>query len=233
MVVPAAGGDAVGMPGPIRVLVVDDHPAVRAGLLSMLGDEPGIEPAGAAASAAEAHEAWLAASDRVDVVLADYHLPDEDGLSLCLWLKSADAPPAVIIYSAFADETLGLPAVVAGADGLVGKSTDPVEVSEVVRAVAAGERRLPPVSHPVAADLGARLAAGDLPILGMLRHGVPAADIAGTLGIEPSVVATRRWAMLEELLAAPERLEERRFDLPDHVIRSRSLPRAITSPARS
>jgi DNA-binding NarL/FixJ family response regulator len=220
------------MPAPIRVLVVDDHPAVLTGLMAMLSDEPGIDVAGAAATAADAHEAWLG-DGRADVVLVDYHLPDEDGLSLCLWLKSTDDAPAVVIYSAYADEALALPAVVAGADGLVGKSSDPVEVGEVVRAVAAGERRLPPASPLAAAGVGARLADEDLPILGMLRHGVPAADIAATLGIDARTLATRRWAMLEQLLTAPQRLEERRFGLPGHTIRTTSLSRAMTSPARN
>jgi DNA-binding NarL/FixJ family response regulator len=214
----------------IRVLVVDDHPAVRTGLLAMLADEPGIEPAGAAASAGEAHEAWLASDERPDVVLVDYHLPDEDGLSLCLWLKSADPAPAVVIYSAFADEGLVLPAVLAGADGLVGKSTDPAEVSDVVRAVAAGGRRLPPVSPQVDRELGARLAAEDLPILGMLRHGVPAPEVAATLGIDAGELAARRWAMLELLTAAPERIEQRRSAPALQAMRTASSPSAITSP---
>jgi DNA-binding NarL/FixJ family response regulator len=220
------------MAPPLRVLVVDDHHAVRTGLLAMLADEPGIEPAGAAGSAGEAHEAWLSARERIDVVLVDYHLPDEDGLSLCLWLKTTDDPPAVVIYSGFAD-ALAMPALIAGADGLVGKSSDPMDVGEVIRAVAAGERRLPELSPQIAGDLGRRLADEDMPILGMLRHGVPAAEIAETLGLAPRALVSRRWAMLEQLIAAPERLEERRFDLPGHVIRNTSLPRAITSPAWS
>jgi DNA-binding NarL/FixJ family response regulator len=89
----AGGGDPVPMPDAIRVLVVDDHASIRAGLLALLGREPGIEPVGGAACAAEAHEQWLSGA-RADVVVIDHHLPDEDGLSLCLWLKSADDPPA-------------------------------------------------------------------------------------------------------------------------------------------
>ncbi|HEX2105151.1 MAG TPA: response regulator transcription factor [Solirubrobacteraceae bacterium] len=218
------------MPAAIRVLVVDDHPAVRTGLLAMLADEPGIEPAGAAASASAAHEAWLASDERPDVVFVDYHLPDEDGLSLCLWLKTADPAPAVVIYSAFADEGLALPAVVAGADALVGKSTDPAELSDVVRAVAAGRRCLPPVSPRVDGDLGARLAPEDLPILGMLRHGVPAAEIAATLGLDAAELATRRWAMLELLTAVPERIERRGAAPAVQAMRTASSPSAITSP---
>jgi DNA-binding NarL/FixJ family response regulator len=218
------------MPSAIRVLVVDDHPAVRTGLLAMLADEPGIEPAGAAASAGDAHEVWRGSDRRPDVVLVDYHLPDEDGLSLCLWLKSADPAPAVVIYSAFADEALALPAMVAGADGLVAKSSDPAEVSDVLRAVGAGERCLPPVSPQVDRDLGSRLAPEDLPILGMLRHGVPAPEVAATLGIDGGELATRRWAMLELLTAAPERIEARLIAPPVHPMRTASSPSAITSP---
>jgi DNA-binding NarL/FixJ family response regulator len=218
------------MPAAIRVLVVDDHPAVRTGLLAMLDDEPGIEPSGAAASAGEAHEAWLTSDERPDVVLVDYHLPDEDGLSLCLWLKSAEPAPAVVIYSAYADDGLVLPAVIAGADGLVAKSTDPAVVSDKVRAVARGERCLPPISPQVDGDLGARLAPEDLPILGMLRHGVPASEVAATLGVDGRELATRRWAMLEQLTAAPERLEERRIAPPVQAMRTASSATAITSP---
>jgi DNA-binding NarL/FixJ family response regulator len=221
------------MPAAIRVLVVDDHPAVRTGLLAMLADEPDLEPVGAAASASAAHQAWLASGERPAVVLVDYHLPDEDGLSLCLWLKSTAQAPAVVIYSAFADEALAIPAVVAGADGLVGKSTDPAEVADVVRAVAAGGRRLPDASPQVAANAGARLAPEDLPILGMLRHGVPANEIAATLGVAIGELAIRRWAMLEVLMAAPDRREQPRISPPAHPMRTASSPTAMTSPGWS
>src|SRR6185436_1136271 len=106
----------------IRVLVVDDHPAVRQGIEAMLGHEDGIVCIGTAASAGEAHELWPAAERLpADVVVVDRHLPDEDGLSLCLWLRTRTPAPAVVIYSAFADEALVLPAVVAGACALIGK----------------------------------------------------------------------------------------------------------------
>src|SRR6201991_2083164 len=123
-----------------RVLVVDDHPAVRQGLEALIGLEPGLVCVGTAASAGEAHEIWQA-DERppADVVVVDRHLPDEDGLSLCLWLRTRTPAPAVVIYSAFADEALVLPAVVAGASGLIGKVSDPADLCEAVRAAAAGE----------------------------------------------------------------------------------------------
>jgi DNA-binding NarL/FixJ family response regulator len=198
------------MTAAIRVLVVDDHAAVRQGIEAMLSDEPGIVCAAAAASAGEAHELWLATErPPADVVLVDRHLPDEDGLALCLWLTARTPAPAVVIYSAFADELLTLPALVAGAAAVVTKAADPDDLCRVVRAAAAGEQRAPAVSVQVAATQGGRLA-DDLPILGMLRHGVPAADVAATLGIDAAALVARRWAMLEALTAPPDHRDEPR-----------------------
>jgi DNA-binding NarL/FixJ family response regulator len=181
----------------VRVIVVDDHAAVREGVRAMLGGEPDLDPIAVAATAGDAAE--LAAAGRPDVILVDYHLPDEDGLSLCLYLKSCPDAPAVLVYSAFADEHLVPLAVVAGADAVVAKATRPEELCDTVRAVARGESRMPPLTQPAMEAAGARLDAGDLPIFGMLAHGTPAAEIAATLRMEPAWLVARRWAVLEEL----------------------------------
>jgi DNA-binding NarL/FixJ family response regulator len=181
----------------VRVLVVDDHAAVREGVRAMLGAEPDLDPVAVAATAGDAAE--LAAAERPDVILVDYHLPDEDGLSLCLYLKSRPAAPAALVYSAFADEHLVPLALVAGADAVVAKATRPDELCETVRALARGESRMPPLTQPAMESAGARLDAGDLPIFGMLAHGTPAEEIAATLRMDPAWLVARRWAMLEQL----------------------------------
>jgi DNA-binding NarL/FixJ family response regulator len=181
----------------VRVLVVDDHAAVREGVRAMLGSEPDLDPVAVAATAGDAAE--LAAAERPDVILVDYHLPDEDGLSLCLYLKSRPAAPAALVYSAFADEHLVPLALVAGADAVVAKATRPDELCETVRALARGESRMPPLTQPAMESAGARLDAGDLPIFGMLAHGTPAEEIAATLRMDPAWLVARRWAMLEQL----------------------------------
>jgi DNA-binding NarL/FixJ family response regulator len=218
----------------IRVLVVDDHPAVRQGIEAMLGYEDGIVCVGTAASAGEAHELWSAAErPPADVVVVDRHLPDEDGLSLCLWLRTRTPAPAVVIYSAFADEALTLPAVVAGASGLVGKVADPADLCEAVRAADAGERRLPDPSPTVGAVQAARLGTEDLPILGMLRHGVPADEIAATLGLDDTALVVRRWGMLEALQGAPDHRGEPRRLPRIQATRISSPAAAMTSPGWS
>jgi DNA-binding NarL/FixJ family response regulator len=181
----------------LRVLAVDDHPAVRAGLCSLFAAEDGLELVGGAATVREA--LTLSAQLRPDVVVVDVHLPDGDGLGLCLRLQAADPAPAVLLYTAFADDRLGVAAVVAGARGLIGKGADPDALADAVRAVGRGDIILPPPSPEALAVSARRLDPQDLPALGMLLHGTPPEDIARTLAVAASWLGARRWAMLERL----------------------------------
>jgi DNA-binding NarL/FixJ family response regulator len=183
-------------PGMIRVLVVDDHPAVRAGLVAVLRSEPGLVPVGAAADQDGA--LGEARRTRPDVALVDYHLRDGDGLLLCRDLKSLPAPPRVLIYSAFADAGLGLPATIAGADGLVDKGTPTEELFERVRTVARGGTALQ-VSAEARTAGAARLETRDLPILGMLMERTPRAEIAKVLRLDERELDSRVEAMLTRL----------------------------------
>jgi DNA-binding NarL/FixJ family response regulator len=215
----------------IRVLVVDDHPAVRTGMQAMLEREQDIVVAAAAATAGDAHAMWPALEGTpVDVVLVDHHLPDEDGLSLCLWLTTRAPAPAVVIAAATADEALALPAAVAGASAVWAKTSDPYGLPRILRAAAAGERDLPGVSPSVGAVQAARLAPEDLPILGMLRNGVAPDEIAATLGMERTALQTRRWAMLEVLAGSPHGDGQPRTMPRIQATRTLSFPSAMTSP---
>ena len=110
----------------IRVLLVDDHPAMRTGLAAVLAAEPGMVVLGAAASAEELSPALN--RTKPDVVLLDYHLPSSDGLVLCRMLKRAVPAPGVLLYSAYADASLAIPAILAGADGLLNKAAPAKEL---------------------------------------------------------------------------------------------------------
>jgi DNA-binding NarL/FixJ family response regulator len=218
----------------IRVLVVDDHPAVREGMQSMFEREPGIVVVGTAATAGEAHAMWpVIERTPVDVVLVDHHLPDEDGLSLCLWLTTRAHAPAVVIAAATADEALALPAAVAGASAVWAKTADPFGLPRILRAATAGERSLPGVSPSVGAVQAARLHPDDLPILGMLRNGVAPAEIAATLRMEDTGLSVRRWAMLEVLSGSPQGDDNVRHMPRIQTIRRLSPSTATTSPGWS
>lgn len=190
-------GQALG--GAIRVLVVDDHAAVRMGLGGLLEDHLDVELVATAASAREA----LADAARVapDVAVVDYHLDDSDGLTLCRALKRLPRPPRVLVYSAYADGALAAAAVVAGADGVVSKGTLGEEVVRTIRVLAHGRRAIPPIPRAVQRSLRARLEPTDQAILGMLLQGIAPSEIADVLSISPSRLESRRAAMLRTLAA--------------------------------
>ncbi|MFB7991622.1 response regulator [Streptomyces sp. NPDC056002] len=127
---------------PIRVLLVDDDPLVRAGLSFMLGDAPDIEIVGQAGDGSEVPS--LVAETRPDVVLMDIRMPDVDGLAATEALRArSDAPEVIVLTTFHADEQV-LRALRAGAAGFVLKDTAPAEIVEAVRRVASGAPVLSP-----------------------------------------------------------------------------------------
>lgn len=165
----------------IRVLTVDDHPALRAGLQTVLRSEPGLVPVGAADSA---FELWpLLRSTRPDVVILDLHLPGSNALALCRRIKAELTPPRVLIYSAYAAPALAVPASLAGADGMLSKAVPARELYEAIRQVAAGRRILPELDHALVADALARIDPGDRAIVRALLDGATPAE-AGLDGEE-------------------------------------------------
>jgi DNA-binding NarL/FixJ family response regulator len=177
----------------MELVLVDDHPAVRAGLRGLLEDDELLHVAATAATAREGFEAI--ADLRPALVVADLHLPDDDGLSLCLRTRTLPQAPEVVVYTAFPDPGLAVRAVIAGAAAVVAKATSPRRLLAVLRAAGAGHVR-PTLDPGALRAAGERLDPEDLPILGMLAHGVPTGEIAGTLGVESEWLVARRWAML-------------------------------------
>ncbi|CAL9289532.1 response regulator [Streptomyces sp. SudanB182_2057] len=127
---------------PIRLLLVDDDPLVRAGLALMIGGAGDIEVVGEAADGAEAEE--LVRRTRPDVVLMDIRMPAVDGITATRRLRARpDAPQVVVLTTFHADEQV-LHAMRAGAAGFVLKDTPPAEIVDAVRRVAAGDPVLSP-----------------------------------------------------------------------------------------
>jgi DNA-binding NarL/FixJ family response regulator len=115
----------------IRVLVVDDHPVLRAGLEAVLLAEPGFRCVGAAG---DGETMWrLLRRTRPDVVVLDHRLGPEDGLELCRALKSEPVPPAVLLYTADPTSALRVEALDAGAAGLVDKAVNVEVLFDAIR----------------------------------------------------------------------------------------------------
>jgi len=120
----------------IRVLVVDDHPVLRAGLEAVLRAEPGFVAVGAAADGTQALR--LVRRARPDVVVLDRRLGREDGLDLCATLRAEAAPPEVVIYTANMDPDLDARARAAGARGVVAKEDRVEDLFHAIRVAARG-----------------------------------------------------------------------------------------------
>ena len=123
----------------IRVLVVDDHPVLRAGLEAVLRTEPGCRCAWAPPG--RSRVAHRPAPIRTDVVLLDWRLGEEDGVALCRTLRAETAPPEVVLYTATADSGLEAQASAAGAYAVVEKSADIDQLFDALRLAARGGRR--------------------------------------------------------------------------------------------
>ena len=115
----------------IRVLVVDDHPVLRAGLEAVLRAEPGFRCVG---GAEDGTAMWvLLRRTRPDVVVLDHRLGDEDGIELCRLVRAEPSPPSVLLYTADPGEALGHAARAAGASGLVDKQVDVGALFDAIR----------------------------------------------------------------------------------------------------
>ena len=185
----------------LRVLVVDDHPAVLMGLQHLLEDEPGFEvvavcPTGEGAVSHAQH-------GEVDVAIVDYHLGGRNGLWVCRELKRLPRPPHVVIFSAFANDHLAANCVVAGADGLLSKGSLGSELCDTVRSVARGRRMLPRVARPMGDMLRRRLDDLEQQVFGMLLAGLSRTDIQQTLSMSAGELETREAAMLVKLERLP------------------------------
>jgi DNA-binding NarL/FixJ family response regulator len=175
----------------IRVLVVDDHPIVREGLVSVLQDDPRLEVVGASGSAEEALA--LAARQRPDVVLLDLELPGMDGVTAIPRILEASPTSRVLVFTAYDADERVFGAIRAGARGYLLKGASAAELGRGIRAVHAGESALEPrVAAKLVAEVRApRRAAGVLSereqsVLRLVAAGLATKQIARQLSTSPS-----------------------------------------------
>jgi two-component system, NarL family, response regulator DevR len=197
----------------VRVLVVDDHAAVRTGVVQLLEEQPDLSVVDAVGSAEAAMS--IAEHELVDVAVVDYQLGTRSGLWLSRMLKRLEPAPHVVIYSAYCDGPLAAACVVAEADALVSKGGVGDELCDAVRAVADGQRRLPPVPLRLAEATRRRLETEDQSIFGMLLSGIEKPEVASTLGLSLAELDWRMWAMLSKLEGlGSEPVGPRRYGAP-------------------
>lgn len=175
----------------IRLMVVDDHPVVRAGLHALLTGQPDFEVVGEAADAATAEE--VVRRTRPDLVLMDLNLGSgPGGAEATARLRSLPGPPQVLILTTYDTEADILAAIEAGAAGYLLKDAPAAELYRAVRGAARGETVLAPA---VAARLVRRatvrtetLTGREVEILELLAHGLANRELARQLLVSEATV---------------------------------------------
>jgi two-component system response regulator DevR len=143
--------------GRVRVVLVDDHRVVRAGLRAILDEQAAFEVAGEAGAVSEALGLIRAVSP--DLVLMDMRLPDGSGAEACRAIKAEWPSLKVVALTSFAEEALVFEAVAAGVDGYLLKDSDDAALVAALLAVANGKQVLSPEAVKLVVGLGQRNAA--------------------------------------------------------------------------
>ncbi|WP_088318774.1 response regulator transcription factor [Kineosporia sp. R_H_3] len=177
----------------IRVLVVDDHPVVRSGLVGLLDVETDLEVVGEAGDGAEAVAQVAALAP--DVVLMDLRMPTMDGAAATGAILAAHPEVRVLVLTTYDTDADIVRAVEAGATGYLLKDTPRVQLVEAVRSAARGETVLAPA---VAARLVSRmrgpaadpLTPREVEVLAAVAQGLSNAEIGRVLFIGEATVKT-------------------------------------------
>jgi DNA-binding NarL/FixJ family response regulator len=188
--------------GPIRLLIVDDHPVVRDGLRGVFTGDPDFEVVGEAGDGAEA----VAMAERVetDVVLMDLRMPRMGGVEAIARLRVVAPATRVLVLTTFDTDRDVLPAIEAGATGYLLKDAPREELVRAVRAASRGESVLSPavagrlmgqVRKPTQEALSRR----ELDVLKLIADGATNREAAGQLFVSEATIKTHLLHIYDKL----------------------------------
>lgn len=188
----------------MKILIVDDHPIVRAGLRKLLAGEPGmtlVEVADGKAALSICRE------ERPELVILDLNLPGLGGLEVITRLRLEDPRQRILVLSMHDDPLYAMRALQAGATGYVDKNAPPQDVLDAIRRVGAGQRYVSPALAQELAFFAARtpahplaeLTRRELEILRLLGEGSSLRQIADAVGVSYKTVANTCGAIKAKL----------------------------------
>ncbi|MGI8908267.1 MAG: response regulator [Candidatus Sumerlaeaceae bacterium] len=190
----------------IRVLIVDDHPAMRRGLREIISDSTDMEVTAEAGNAAQALE--QVRKVKPDVVLMDITMPGRSGLEALADIKIERPDLPVLICSIHAENEYALRALRGGAAGYIPKDSDPDELITALQKVVSGRRYITPtLAELLAADVGGEvvhaphesLSNREYEVLRAVAGGKSMSQIADEMSLSVKTVSTYRTRILEKL----------------------------------
>ena len=204
-----------------RILIVDDHPVVRQGLVLAIGREPDLEVCGEAAHIEEAMR--LAEDGHPDVVIVDLSLDGEDGIELIDYVKSRWSSVKILVYSSHDEETYAGRVLRAGAMGYISKREPMTKIVVAVRQILSGEIYLSPqmttkllqravVGKPLDYNPMETLSNRELQVFEMIGQGMNTIEIAQKLEVSPKTIESHRKVIKTKLhLQTAAQLSRRAF----------------------
>jgi DNA-binding NarL/FixJ family response regulator len=190
----------------IRVLVVDDHTLVRSGICRLLEGESDISVIGQTGSGHEA--VTLCRSEKPDVVILDYNLPDLDGLETTQQIVALASGARILILTMYANEEYATRLIQAGASGFIVKAASAQEMLLAVRKVASrGIYVSPDIMDKMVARIGqpegetpeSALSNREMQVMIRLARGATTREVSDVLSLSQSTIETYRSRILEKL----------------------------------
>ena len=184
---------------PIRILAADDHPLIRAGLVSFLGTEPGLQVVAEAGNGEEALEKYREV--RPDIVLMDLSMPLMDGLTATRAIIEEFPDARVIVLTTYGGDEDIHRALDAGAMGYLVKDMVAGDIVGIIRMVRAGRRGIP---QPIAAKLAEHtpripLTPRETEVLELVAKGLSNGEVAGRIGRTEGTVKVHLKNILQKL----------------------------------
>lgn len=187
----------------IRVVVVDDHPVVRDGVVATLSAAPGLEVVGQAASGPEAVR--LTAARDPDVVVIDLRMPGGGGVEAVREMRARGLRAAVLVLTTYDTDSETVAAIEAGAIGYLLKDSSAETLIAAIRSTAAGETVLSPAiatrlaSHVHSPSRRATLSAREREVLLLVARGTANRSIAAELFVSEATVKTHLAHIFDKL----------------------------------
>jgi DNA-binding NarL/FixJ family response regulator len=188
----------------IRVVLIDDHPVVRAGYCRLLEQESDIRVVAQCADADSGYAAFV--REKPDITITDLSLPGASGLDALRRMRAREPEACVLVFSMHDSPHVVRRALQEGARGFVSKNAEPESLIAAVRAVRQGQRYLSPdlspgLLHEAAPgdDRLATLSPREFSVFRLLAEGRSAAECAELLKLSPKTVANVQTVIKEKL----------------------------------